>query len=128
MENAIETHYAYNNQEVEKLLSTKNYYLSNGYTYRRLINTVIEIFINEYMVMDAVYHVLKKDYTYDEDNREIENIIFNILASYTVTELHDLKDHEVVSDVINTKYEFLEVYIHDLKRDTKISYKLEVTK
>lgn len=128
MGNAIETHYAYNNQEVEKLLSTKNYYLSNGYTYRRLINTVIEIFINEYMVMDAIYHVLKKDDTYDEDNREIENIIFNILASYTVTELHDLKEHEIVSDVIKTKSEFLEVYIHDLKRDTKISYKLEVTK
>ncbi|OEK58921.1 hypothetical protein [Staphylococcus equorum] len=118
----VQIHYTYNDREIQELLNAKGYYLSNGYTYSRLINTVIEIFLNDYMAMDAVQHVLTTDYDYDEENSEIENTIFNILALYTEMQLHPLKDCEIVSDLQQNKDGVLTVYIHNLKTDSKTTY------
>lgn len=120
----VQIHYTYNDREIQGLLNEKGYYLSNGYTYNRLINTVIEIFLNDYMAMDAVYHVLTTDSDYDEDNSETENTIFNILALYTEMHLHSIKDCEIVSDLQQNKDGILTIYIHNLKTDSKITYEL----
>lgn len=124
MEKVKRTHYAYDNEDIQKLLNTKSNCLPNEYTESQLVSVVIGIFLNDYIFMDHIHHVLKNNYEYDEVNSEIENIIFNIIASHTELKLHDLKENELVSDIIKIENGILAVYIHDLETDEKIAYKL----
>jgi len=121
-------HYTFDNKAINDLLEAKGYYLCNGYTYKRLINTVVEIFLNEYTFIDCVFHVLNSDENEDIDNTEIENTIFNIIAFYTETHLHSLQRNEIVSDVIKLNDDIIYVYIHDVEKDTKKKYYLKLDK
>lgn len=119
-------HYTFDNKAINDLLEDKGYYLCNGYTYNRLINTVIEIFLNDYSFIDCVFHVLNSDESEDIDNTEIENTIFNIIAFYTEINLHSLKASEIVSDVIKLDEDIVYVMVHDLETDNKKKYYLKL--
>ena len=126
MNGNVQLHYTYNNKNLRKVLKTKGYSLSNGYTYKRLINTLVEIFLRDYLFLDCENHVLITDEDEDIPNTEIEQTIFNVLALYTEIYLHSLQKDELVSDIVQLKGDILAIYVHDLKTDYKKPYYLTV--
>lgn len=124
----VQIHYTFDNREVNHLLESKGYYLCNGYTYSRLIHTVVEIFTNDYLFMDCENHTLITDDEDDTPNGEIEYTIFNIIAFYTETNLHSLKEEEIVSDIFKVNDAIVCVQIHNLATDDKYKYYLKVEK
>lgn len=122
MKKNVQIHYTFDYSEVNHLLESKGYYLSNGYTYNNLIFSVVEIFLGEYSFIDCEYHVLASDEDTDVENGEIEYTIFNILAFYTELKLHSLKEEEVVSDIYKIDDKVICIQVHNLEKDNKKHY------
>lgn len=124
----INRHYYFNENVVRQIFMNMGYdveiLIEADFTKNWWIEQVINMCLAKYQFIDCETYVARHNFIEDETNTDTEEAIFNLLASYTELYLHELKEEEVVSEVIvldNTK---LEVVVHDLITDNKTNYVL----
>lgn len=129
MDDKLVRHYCYDKNEVMQM------FLSMGYDVELLLNAdfmsewwisqIVSICMQEYKFIDCETHVNRYDYYDDVKNGMKEDTIFNLLAVYTETQLHELNRDEIVSDIIVLDNTNLEIVIHDLSNDNRTNYLLK---